>query len=76
MNINTCVSPLIVSSFDSSVGRAVDCSVTLQLSIGHWFESGSKDFHFINSSTIFYKHLFPNCYFGQIAKDIVLSTRL
>ena len=32
-------------SLDSSVGRAVDCSGTTswQTSIGHWFESGSRD---------------------------------
>jgi hypothetical protein len=32
-------------AFDSSVGRAVDCSwLNLkQTSIGHWFESGSKE---------------------------------
>ena len=33
-------------SFDSSVGRAVDCSGIL-ISIGRWFESGSKDFFMI-----------------------------
>ena len=33
-------------AFDSSVGRAVDCS-GLWTSIGRWFESGSKDFFFI-----------------------------
>ena len=33
------------SPFDSSVGRAVDCSwqTAKQASIGHWFESGSKE---------------------------------
>ena len=30
-------------SRDSSVGRAEDCSGIL-LSLGHWFESGSRDF--------------------------------
>jgi hypothetical protein len=30
--------------FDSSVGRAVDCSRIEQISIGRWFKSGSKDF--------------------------------
>ena len=32
-------------TFDSSVGRAVDCSCNTweQTSIGHWFKSGSKD---------------------------------
>ena len=35
---------LIIAAFDSSVGRAVDCSwKTKQTSIGHWFESGSKE---------------------------------
>ena len=31
-------------TFDSSVGRAVDCSSWNQISIGRWFKSGSKDF--------------------------------
>ena len=31
------------STFDSSVGRAVDCSWLKQRSIGRWFKSGSKD---------------------------------
>ena len=30
-------------SLDSSVGRAEDCRGILQLSLGHWFESGSRD---------------------------------
>ena len=33
------------SSFDSSAGRAVDCSGILK-SIGRWFESGSKETEF------------------------------
>ena len=32
-------------SFDSSAGRAVDCSGQL-ISIGRWFNPGSKDFYF------------------------------
>jgi hypothetical protein len=34
--------------FDSSVGRAVDCRlyVNVELSIGHWFNSGSKDIYY------------------------------
>ena len=40
------------SSFDSSVGRAVDCSrIHRQISIGRWFKSGSKDF-FSSSNSI------------------------
>ena len=38
-------------SFDSSVGRAVDCSGVLK-SIGRWFESGSKD------KIFFFSHYF------------------
>ena len=34
-------------AFDSSVGRAVDCR-GWQLSIGHWFKSGSKEIFFSN----------------------------
>ena len=30
-------------SRDSSVGRAVDCSGLKLKSIGHWFDSGSRD---------------------------------
>ncbi len=30
-------------SFDSSDGRAGDCSCEKQESLGHWFESGSKE---------------------------------
>ena len=34
----------MLQSFDSSVGRAVDCSEkVVELSIGRWFKSGSKD---------------------------------
>ncbi len=34
-------------SFDSSVGRAEDCSWQLmQISLGRWFDSGSKEFFF------------------------------
>jgi hypothetical protein len=29
--------------FDSSVGRAVDCRKSSELSLGHWFNSGSKE---------------------------------
>ena len=31
------------TTFDSSVGRAVDCRGYGQVSIGRWFKSGSKD---------------------------------
>ena len=35
---------------DSSVGRAEDCSWYFKLSsLGHWFESGSRDFFLFNS---------------------------
>ena len=30
-------------SLDSSVGRAGDCRGIVQTSLGHWFESGSRD---------------------------------
>ena len=34
-------------STDSSVGRAEDCnSITILVSLGRWFESGSVDFFF------------------------------
>ena len=34
-------------SFDSSVGRAEDCSgQKKQVSLGRWFNSGSKEFFF------------------------------
>ncbi|GIY58257.1 hypothetical protein CEXT_698071 [Caerostris extrusa] len=32
-----------ISPVDSSVGRAVDCSGVLLVSIGRWFDSGSTD---------------------------------
>ena len=34
-------------SLDSSVGRAGDCRGIVQTSLGHWFESGSRDNFFI-----------------------------
>ena len=46
---------ILIRSFDSSVGRAVDCSGT-KLSIGRWFESGSKD-------KIFFSFHFFLCFF-------------
>ena len=33
----------IFHPLDSSVGRAEDCSRKMQTSLGHWFESGSRD---------------------------------
>jgi hypothetical protein len=36
------VDSVITTTRDSSVGRAVDCRVTLT-SIGHWFDSGLRD---------------------------------
>ena len=36
---------ILYLSLDSSVGRAEDCSwnKSEQISLGHWFESGSRD---------------------------------
>ena len=34
---------IIFLTFDSSVGRAVDCSCEQLISIGRWFNSGSKE---------------------------------
>jgi hypothetical protein len=45
-----------IQARDSSVGRAGDCSVqSSELSLGHWFKSGSRDlfFHFFNKIQIF-----------------------
>eukprot|EP00984_Skeletonema_dohrnii_P033771 scaffold31425_cov94-Skeletonema_dohrnii-CCMP3373.AAC.2 len=40
-------------SLDSSVGRAVDCSgVLTKLSIGHWFDSGSRDYNNYSRSKV------------------------
>ena len=37
-------------SLDSSVGRAGDCREKMQTSLGHWFESGSREFFkFLNT---------------------------
>ena len=33
-------------ALDSSVGRAGDCRGIVQTSLGHWFESGSRDIFF------------------------------
>ena len=41
-NIDLFVQQLITQTRDSSVGRAVDCRVTLP-SIGRWFDSGSRE---------------------------------
>ena len=39
-------------SLDSSVGRAGDCRGIVQTSLGHWFESGSRDiFIYINNES-------------------------
>ena len=61
------ITKILVSSFDSSVGRAVDCS-GIKLSIGRWFESGSKDeLFFLSFSFFFPSHLnsffFPSHFF-------------
>lgn len=37
------ISTSMVTSRDSSVGRAADCR-GLRSSVGHWFDSGSRDF--------------------------------
>ena len=44
--------PSLYPSFDSSVGRAVDCSWLdmRRASIGRWFESGSKEEYFFKCS--------------------------
>ena len=44
--VNTYFSQVVPVSFDSSVGRAEDCSRCQhrQVSLGRWFKSGSKDF--------------------------------
>ena len=34
---------IIHPTLDSSVGRAEDCRGIMQLSLGHWFDSGSRD---------------------------------
>ena len=39
--------------FDSSVGRAVDCS-SVELSIGRWFKSGSKELFIVFSLGILF----------------------
>ena len=51
------------ASFDSSVGRAVDCR-GVKLSIGRWFKSGSKDFFFFSFSslTIYSQFFSPTLY--------------
>ena len=37
-------------TLDSSVGRAEDCSRNIeQISLGHWFESGSRDYFSYNT---------------------------
>jgi hypothetical protein len=41
----------MITTRDSSVGRAVDCRVTLT-SIGHWFDSGLRDFCFFGSLSL------------------------
>jgi hypothetical protein len=45
------------STFDSSVGRAVDCSWLKQRSIGRWFKSGSKDCLFFSKLAVLYRIL-------------------
>ena len=51
------------TTFDSSVGRAVDCSCEQLISIGRWFKSGSKDNDFVFS-------------FDKILSNILLSLTL
>ncbi len=48
-------SPALSRTFDSSVGRAVDCRCNTweQISIGHWFKSGSKEDIFFQASHYF-----------------------
>ena len=39
-----------IQTRDSSVGRAGDCSVqSSELSLGHWFKSGSRDLFLQNN---------------------------
>ena len=41
----THIHKLVYRTLDSSVGRAEDCRWKLkQISLGHWFESGSREF--------------------------------
>jgi hypothetical protein len=47
------------ATFDSSVGRAVDCSwVQKQTSIGRWFNSVSKESSFLSPSLSFLALIF------------------
>ena len=50
------------NAFDSSVGRAVDCSWfnESQKSIGRWFKSGSKESYFLQLSRMIYSFYFIN----------------
>ena len=44
--------PSCHQALDSSVGRAGDCRGIVQTSLGHWFESGSRDiFIYMNSES-------------------------
>ena len=74
---------ILIRSFDSSVGRAVDCSGT-KLSIGRWFESGSKDnffffpflsvFFFLSISFyVFFSFHFFLCFFLSISFCVFFS---
>ena len=47
---------LLWQSLDSSVGRAEDCSGKSQVSLGHWFESGSRE----NFYSTFFSTTSPN----------------
>ena len=49
---------LLGRSRDSSVGRAEDCSGTRLASLGHWFESDSREVLFLND--VFVKNMFVN----------------
>ena len=40
-------------ALDSSVGRAGDCRGIVQTSLGHWFESGSRDIFCLLSNILF-----------------------
>ena len=60
----------VSSSLDSSVGRAEDCRGTMQLSLGHWFESGSRDIFGAIEITENKKHDFLQY---QLVKDWTLG---
>ena len=51
-SLNTFVNYIFHPSFDSSVGRAEDCSGINQTSLGRWFNSGSKEYFFYRFFTL------------------------